>query len=285
MPALIGSRIPRVEDEALLRGRGRFVDDVAVSGVLHAAFVRSPHPHALIRKVSIDAAAALPGVHAVLTLDDLQPVLAQRRMNRRSNSGAPLDKLWPFALADRETSYVGEPVAIVLADDRYAAEDAARRSGALLYVPSGGIGGLDALKAACAAGVDEVSIQVAKPPAAWKGIPYVAALGVDLDQLQSAHTLFEGPAREGVPHFPQNVNIAAVLSLAGIGWDRTRLTVVADPALTRNTHTIRVAGASGRFTVVLENVPAPENPKTSWLACYSALAALKSIQSPVRYGT
>jgi carbon-monoxide dehydrogenase large subunit len=124
MPALIGSRIPRVEDEALLRGRGRFVDDVAVSGVLHAAFVRSPHPHALIRKVSIDAAAALPGVHAVLTLDDLQPVLAQRRMNRRSNSGAPLDKLWPFALADRETSYVGEPVAIVLADDRYVAEDA-----------------------------------------------------------------------------------------------------------------------------------------------------------------
>lgn len=174
-----------------------------------------------------------------------------------------------------------------LADDRlrHAAEDAARRSGALLYVPSGGIGGLDALKAACAAGVDEVSIQVAKPPLAWKGIPYVAALGVDLDRLQSAHTLFEGPAREGVPHFPQNVNIAAVLSLAGIGWDRTRLKVVADPALTLNTHTIRVAGASGRFTVVLENVPAPENPKTSWLACYSVLAALKSIESPVRYGT
>src|SRR2546425_8093347 len=111
-----------------------------------------------------------------------------------------------------------------LADDRlrYAAEDAARRSGALLYVPSGGIGGLDALKAACAAGVDEVSIQVAKPPAAWKGIPYVAALGVDLDRLHSAHTLFEGPAREGVPHFPQNVNIAAALSLAGIGLERTR---------------------------------------------------------------
>jgi aspartate dehydrogenase len=174
-----------------------------------------------------------------------------------------------------------------LADERlrHAAEDAARRCGALLYVPSGGIGGLDALKAACAAGVDEVSIQVAKPPRAWKGIPYVAALGVDLDRLQSARTLFEGPAGEGVPHFPQNVNIAAVLSLAGIGWDRTRLKVVADPALTLNTHTIRVAGASGRFTVVLENVPAPENPKTSWLACYSALAALKSIQSPVRYGT
>ena len=174
-----------------------------------------------------------------------------------------------------------------LADDalRHAAEDAATRSGALFYVPSGGIGGLDALKTACLAGVEQVTIQVAKPPAAWKGIPYVEARGVALDQLERAVTLFEGPAREGVPHFPQNVNIAAVVSLAGIGWDRTRLKVVADPALTLNTHTIHVAGRTGRFTVVLENVPAPDNPKTSWLACYSALAALRSLEARVRYGT
>jgi len=174
-----------------------------------------------------------------------------------------------------------------LADDalRRDAEQAATRAGAFFFVPSGGIGGLDALKTACLAGVDEVSIQVAKPPAAWKGIPYVEALGVDLDRLGHARTLFEGPAREGVPHFPQNVNIAAVLSLAGLGMDRTRLKVVADPALTLNTHTIRVAGRSGRFTVVLENVPSPDNPKTSLLACYSALAAVRALGSKVRYGT
>jgi aspartate dehydrogenase len=174
-----------------------------------------------------------------------------------------------------------------LADEslRERAERAAAGSGALFYVPSGGIGGLDALKTACVAGVDEVSIQVAKPPAAWKGIDYVEKLGLDLDRLTGATTLFEGPARQGVPHFPQNVNIAAVLSLAGIGMDRTRLKVVADPALALNTHTIRVSGAAGRMTVVLENVPAPENPKTSWLACYSALAALNSLRSRVRYGT
>lgn len=174
-----------------------------------------------------------------------------------------------------------------LADDalRATAEAASRRSGALLYVPSGGIGGLDALKTACLGGVDEASIQVAKPPAAWKGIPYVERSGIALDRLAGPVTLFEGPAREGVPHFPQNVNIAAVLALAGIGMDRTRLKVVADPALTLNTHTIRVAGRCGRFTVVLENVPAPDNPKTSWLACYSALAALRSLQARVRYGT
>lgn len=174
-----------------------------------------------------------------------------------------------------------------LADDelRASAEGAARRSGAVLYVPSGGIGGLDALKTACLGGVDEASIQVAKPPAAWKGIPYVERSGVALDHMTSAVTLFEGPAREGVPHFPQNVNIAAVLALAGIGMDRTRLKVVADPALTLNTHTIRVSGRCGRFTVVLENVPSPDNPKTSWLACYSGIAALKTMGSAVRYGT
>ena len=174
-----------------------------------------------------------------------------------------------------------------LAEDslRDAAERAARRTGALLYVPSGGIGGLDALKAACVAGVEEVSIRVAKPPRAWKGIPYVEALGVDLERLAEARTLFRGTARAGVPHFPQNVNIAAVLSLAGIGFDRTQLEVVADPALTRNTHTILVSGVSGRFKVVLENEPSPDNPKTAWLACYSALAALRALAAPTRYGT
>jgi len=152
-------------------------------------------------------------------------------------------------------------------------------------VPSGGIGGLDALRTACLAGVDEVSIQVAKPPAAWRGIAFVERLGIDLQKLRESTLLFDGPAREGVPHFPQNVNIAAVLALAGIGMDRTRLKVVADPALSLNTHTIRVSGKSGRFTVVLENVPSPDNPKTSWLACYSALAALRTLGSRIRYGS
>jgi aspartate dehydrogenase len=174
-----------------------------------------------------------------------------------------------------------------LCDDalRSNLEQAARRGGGLLYVPSGGIGGLDALKAACAAGVDEVTIAVTKPPAAWKGIPHVAGLGVDLDRLDGPHVLFDGPARAGVPLFPANVNIAAVLSLAGVGFDRTRLKVVADPALRFNTHYIEIRGRTGNISIKLENVPDPANPKTAWLACYSALAALKLAKSPVRYGT
>lgn len=164
--------------------------------------------------------------------------------------------------------------------ERLAAE---RR--APLYVPSGGIGGLDALKAVCAAGADEVEIAVTKPPAAWQGIPYVERLGIDLDRLRGATTLFDGSARAGVPHFPANVNIAAVLSLAGVGFDRTRLKVVADPALKFNTHYISVRGRTGTISIKFESVPSPDNPKTALLACYSALAALKAFGSPVRYGT
>jgi aspartate dehydrogenase len=152
-------------------------------------------------------------------------------------------------------------------------------------VPSGGIGGLDALKAACAAGAEEVSIRVTKPPAAWRGIAYVEGLGLDLDRLEGPATLFEGSAREGVPLFPANVNIAAVLALAGLGFDRTRLAVVADPGLRFNTHFIRIHGVTGTIDLRFESVPSPDNPKTAMLACYSALAAFRQFASPVRYGT
>lgn len=174
-----------------------------------------------------------------------------------------------------------------LCDDalRTRLEAAAMQSGAMLYVPSGGICGLDALKTMCIAGVDEVSIAVTKPPAAWKGIAYVVEKGFRLDGLTEAVTLFDGPARIGVPLFPANVNIAAVLAMAGVGFDQTRLKVVADPALKLNTHFITMRGKTGNVSIKLESVPAPENPKTSWLACYSALAALKFVKSPVRYGT
>src|SRR5438309_986988 len=125
MATLIGTRTLRIEDEPYLRGTGRYIDDLTVPDLLHAAFVRSPHAHAAIRSVNRAAALALPGVHAVLTLDDLAPVMAKRRMLRHSNSGTPLDHMWCFALADGEVSYVGETVAIVVADNRYVAEDAA----------------------------------------------------------------------------------------------------------------------------------------------------------------
>ena len=197
------------------------------------------------------------------------------------------------AVRDHTEALLRKGIAVIvlssgaLCDDalRDKIERAAREGSALLYVPSGGIAGLDALKAACIAGVDEVTIAVTKPPAAWKDIPYVGAMKIDLDRITAPCTLYEGPARQGVPLFPANVNIAAVLSMAGIGFDRTRLRVVADPGLTHNTHFIEIRGKTGNISIKVENVPAPDNPKTAWLACYSALAALKLAKSTVRYGT
>jgi aspartate dehydrogenase len=197
------------------------------------------------------------------------------------------------AVRDHAESLLNRGIAVMvlsggaLCDDALRArlETAAAKHKALLYVPSGGIGGLDALKAACVAGVDSVEIAVTKPPAAWKGIPYVEKMKLDLDRLSGPVTLFDGSAREGVPHFPANVNIAAALSMAGIGFDRTRLKVVADPALTLNTHYIDISGKTGHISLKFESVPFPDNPKTAMLACYSALAAFRQFNSPVRYGT
>ena len=264
-----GGTIGRIVLERLSAGEVPGTEIVAICG-------RSPQS----RGAALAAQYSIPYVHTRDALLARKPDVVLESASHQ----AVHDHL--VALLERRITVIVLSAG-ALADDRLraAAEAAAARTGALLYVPSGGIGGLDALKAACAGGVDEVSIQVAKPPAAWKAIPYVESLRVDLDRLQESVTLYDGTAREGVPHFPQNVNIAAVLSLAGIGLGRTRLKVVADPGLTHNTHTIRVSGRTGRFTVVLENVPAPENPKTAWLACYSALAALQTLASGTRYGT
>jgi aspartate dehydrogenase len=231
-------------------------------------------------------AAALAGELGVPSVAGLQALLGLKPEVVLEAAGHDAVREHLVALLEARTSVVVLSAGALVDDTlRAAAETAAKRSGSRLYVPSGGIGGLDVLKAACAGGVDEVSIQVAKPPAAWRGIAYLESRRVALEGLREPLTLFEGPAREGVPHFPQNVNIAAVLALAGVGLDKTRLRVVADPGLRDNTHTIRVSGATGRFTIILENMPAPENPKTSWLACYSAVAALRELAASARYGT
>ena len=120
-----GAAVKRKEDPALLAGRGRFVDDVRLPGTLHAAFVRSPHPHAKIRGVRTAAARALPGVHLVLAFADLPEPLRRNALPLFVPSPAITELYMPYALASTETVYAGEPVAVVVADSRYIAEDAA----------------------------------------------------------------------------------------------------------------------------------------------------------------
>jgi len=120
----IGRRHPRIEDRTLIRGAGRFIDDLNPPGLLHAAFLRSTTAHGLINSIDTTKARLLPGVHAVYTLDDLRPVLTAHRLPLQFPSTELPPNISPFILASREVSYVGEAIALVIADTRYIAEDA-----------------------------------------------------------------------------------------------------------------------------------------------------------------
>ena len=124
--SLLGQRIKRVEDEPLLRGRGRFVDDIRLPQLLHAAFFRSPHAHARLKRVDVTAARALAGVRAVFSYDDLRPHLTCDRIPLALPSAAIRFQVDPYPLARDELTYVGEPIALVMAENRAVAEDALR---------------------------------------------------------------------------------------------------------------------------------------------------------------
>src|SRR5580658_4577675 len=120
-----GATVKRKEDPALLAGKGRFIDDVRLPGTLHAAFVRSAHPHARILRIDAAAARRAEGVHLVLTFADLPEPMRKNALPLFVPSPAITELHMPYALADRETVYAGEPVAVVVAENRYLAEDAA----------------------------------------------------------------------------------------------------------------------------------------------------------------
>ena len=124
----IGTSFKRIEDIPLIRGRGRFIDDLKFPDMLHAAFVRSPHAHALIRGIDPGAAACAPGVHAVLTLADVSPQLSQERLPLQFRTAQLPPDITPFILAKDEVAFVGEAVAVVIAETRFLAEDAAAKS-------------------------------------------------------------------------------------------------------------------------------------------------------------
>jgi aspartate dehydrogenase len=124
-----------------------------------------------------------------------------------------------------------------------------------------------------------------KPPKSLKGAPHLDTLGIDVMALTEPLMLFDGSARDGARGFPANVNVAAALALAGIGPDRTKLQIWADPSLERNTHTIKVEADSARFQLMIENVPSVEKPGTGRITALSMIAALEGLVSPLRVGS
>jgi aspartate dehydrogenase len=161
----------------------------------------------------------------------------------------------------------------------------ARAHGGRIVIPTGALLGLDAVRAAAEGRIESVRMVTRKPPGGLKGAPYLVERGISLDGLNGPVKVFEGTAREGARGFPANVNVAAALSLAGIGPDRTTLEIWADPALERNTHRIEVEADSARFSMTIEGVPTAENPRTGRITALSAIAALRGLVSPLKVGT
>ena len=161
----------------------------------------------------------------------------------------------------------------------------AKRQGGRIYVPSGAIAGLDAIKGAMAGRVSKVRLTTRKPPRGLEGAPYVVEKRIDLKGLKEPATIFSGSAAEAVPAFPANINVAAALSLAGIGPDKTEVRIIADPTSDKNIHEIEAEGDFGKLFARMENVPSPTNPKTSYMAALSAIGLLRRITSSLIVGT
>lgn len=160
----------------------------------------------------------------------------------------------------------------------------AKRKGAKIYLPSGAVGGIDALGAASLETIDEVTLTTTKPPSAFGTSPYLESKGIKASELRERTELFSGSAREACKHFPQNINVAATISLAGIGFEKTRIRIVCDPAVLTNEHHLKAKGKFGELDVVTRNVPSPRNPKTSYLAALSAISAIRKIVGNVWVG-
>ena len=161
----------------------------------------------------------------------------------------------------------------------------AKQTGARILVPTGALIGLDAVRAASEGTIHSVKMITRKPPNGLEGAPYLVERGISLKNLAAPLKVFDGTAREGARGFPANVNVAAALSIAGIGPDKTQLEIWADPALSRNTHSIEVDADTARFAVMIENVPSVENPKTGRITALSAVAALRGLVAELKVGT
>lgn len=154
-----------------------------------------------------------------------------------------------------------------------------------MYIPSGAVVGIDGLDAAKYIGIKQVTLITRKPPEAFKGNKYLLQKNIDINKINIETVVFDGTAKEAINDFPANINVAATLSLAGIGPEKTKVKIIIDPFIKTNIHEIIVEGDFGRFKTITENLPSPENPKTSYLTSLSTIVLIKKIVEPIHIGT
>lgn len=160
----------------------------------------------------------------------------------------------------------------------------ARINNCLIYLPSGAICGIDGLKALSLAGVKKVTLVTRKPVKALEGAEYIKRNKIVLKEIKNETVIFEGNALEAIKNFPQNINVAGLLSIAGIGTKNTKVKIITSAKYKTNSHEVRIESGAGKIRTVCENVAFNENPKTSYLAALSAMVVLKSMFDPVKIG-
>jgi len=227
-----------------------------------------------------------------------------RSLKKRLNIDAPVVRLKSLILRSdlvieaasgavardvaRKTVYFGKDVMLMSTGGLLLSPDLfrnAEKRGCKIYIPSGAICGLDGVKAAGVGKITQATLTTRKPPRGLEGAPYIVKKGIDLKSIKKDKLIFSGTAHQAVKAFPKNINVSAVLSLAGIGATRTHVKIIVTPRSKKNIHEIELKGTFGRITTRCENVPSKENPKTSMLAAHSAIATLKGIVGSVRIGT
>ena len=162
--------------------------------------------------------------------------------------------------------------------------DLARKHGGQIVVPTGALIGLDAVTAAAEGKIQSVTMVTRKPVKGLLGAPFLEENNIRIEDIKEPLRIFKGTPRDAAVGFPANLNVSVALSLAGIGPDQTSLEIWADPALTRNTHTIEVVSDSASFTMSIANIPS-ENPKTGRITALSVIAYLRKLNAPLRVGT
>jgi aspartate dehydrogenase len=198
---------------------------------------------------------------------------------------APAAVFEEIATAAIEAGRIFVPSSVGALLPRMHLVERARATGARIIVPTGALLGLDAVRAAAEGEVESVTIETRKPPRGLAGAPYLEKNKIDVAAITNATRVFKGNAFDAAQGFPANVNVAAALALAGIGPELTMVEIWADPAVTRNTHTIRVEAATVRLTMTIENVPSEENPRTGKITPLSILACLRGLTSTLKVGS
>lgn len=161
-------------------------------------------------------------------------------------------------------------------------QNAAKEANKQIIIPSAAIAGLDRIAAGALGEMDEITLITRKPPKSWFGT--IAEEKVDLATITEPYCIFEGNARESSKLFPESVNVSATLSIAGVGFEKTKVQVYVDPTIERNTHTIKAKGYFGQVEISVQNVPYKQNPKSSPIVAMSVAKVLKNFTTSIVIG-